>query len=55
VQWNRPAADSVLFLTDEEGNRMPYKPGNTWFEIIGNSSQVSEPDQGVWRYEFRYP
>ena len=55
VQWNRPAADSVLFLTDEEGNRIPFKPGNTWFEIIGNSSQVSEPDDGVWRYEFRYP
>ena len=55
VQWNRPAADSVLFLTDEEGNRIPFKPGNTWFEIIGNASQVSEPDQGIWRYEFRFP
>jgi len=55
ILWNRPASDSVLFLTDEDGNTIPFKPGNTWFEIVGASSLVSQPEVGVWRYEFRFP
>jgi hypothetical protein len=55
ILWNRPASDSVLFLTDEDGNTIPFKPGNTWFEIVGASSLVSQPEEGVWRYEFRFP
>lgn len=55
VQWNRPASDSLLFLTDTEGNIIPFKPGNTWFEVVGASSLVSEPAAGTWRYEMRFP
>lgn len=55
VQWNRPASDSLIFLTDAEGNRIPFKPGNTWFEVVGASSLVSEPESGTWRYEMRFP
>ena len=35
VKWNRPAADSVLSLTGEDGKPFPFKPGNTWIEVMG--------------------
>ncbi len=56
VEWNRPALDSVLYLTFPDGTDYAFKPGTTWFQIHGDSSNV-EPDeeQGIWRFEFRIP
>lgn len=55
VRWNIPAQDSVLFLTDEEGTPFPYKPGNTWYQVIGMSSEITTPEEGSWRFEFVTP
>jgi hypothetical protein len=55
VRWNIPAPDSVLYLTDNAGNPFPFKPGSTWFEVIGNSSLISTPDEGQWRFDFKVP
>ena len=54
VEWNRPEADSVLYLTFKDGTDYPFKPGNTWFEIMGKTSYIEEVEEGIWRYEFRY-
>ena len=55
VRWNIPATDSVLYLTYPDGTRFPYKPGNTWYQVIGNSSSVLETADGAWRFEFLIP
>ncbi|UCD97923.1 MAG: DUF3048 domain-containing protein [Chloroflexota bacterium] len=55
VRWNVPGPDRVLYLTDLDGNPFPYKPGNTWYQIIGQSSEISEPEEGAWRFEFLVP
>jgi hypothetical protein len=55
VRWNIPATDSVLYLTDAEGNRIPFKPGTSWIAIVGNSSLITTPDEGQWRFEFKIP
>ena len=55
VRWNIPATDSVLYLTYDDGTPYPYKPGNTWYEVVGVSSNVLEPDEGNWRFEFLIP
>jgi hypothetical protein len=55
VRWNIPATDSVLYLTNEDGSPFPYKPGNTWYQIIGISSNILEPEDGSWRFEFLIP
>jgi hypothetical protein len=55
VRWNIPATDSVLYLTYPDGTRFPYKPGNTWYQVIGNSSSVLETANGAWRFEFLIP
>jgi hypothetical protein len=50
VNWNRPDKNSVLFLTFPDGASYPLKPGNTWFEVIGQSSTLEKPSPDVWRF-----
>lgn len=55
VRWNVPGPDRVLYLTYEDGTPFPYKPGNTWYQVVGQSSTISEPDDETWRFEFLLP
>ena len=55
VQWNRPSITSVLFLSNPDGTPFPFKPGNTWFQIVVNSSKSLQPGEGVYRYQFSIP
>ena len=53
--WNRPAKNSALFLTFPDGSFYPYKPGNTWYEVVGASTQIENPNPGVWRFNHQMP
>jgi hypothetical protein len=55
VVWNRPGKDSVLFLTFQDGSSYPFKPGNTWFEVMGTTTQLQNPTPGSWRFDNRIP
>lgn len=55
ARWNRPNKESVLFLTFPDGSLYPYKPGNTWYEVVGQSSQLTDLGNGGWRYVFSFP
>jgi hypothetical protein len=55
VAWNRPENTSVISLAFPDGRLYPLKPGNTWFELIGQSSKVEQPSQDVWRFTFQIP
>lgn len=55
IQWNRPAKDSVLYLTFPDGTPYPYKPGNTWYQIIGESSTAEAVENNTWRFTFSIP
>jgi len=55
VKWNRPTPDSVLYLTFPNGSNYPFKPGNTWFEVVGQSSKTELKDAGVWRFTNSIP
>jgi hypothetical protein len=50
VTWNRPNKNSVLFLTLPDGSPYAMKPGNTWFEVIGQSSKLETPSPDIWRF-----
>ena len=54
VFWQREKAADVLSLVDADGNPVPFKPGQTWFELMGKSSQVT-PNNGVWQFTFLRP
>jgi hypothetical protein len=55
VRWSVPNINTVLSLTNPDGSPFPFKPGNTWFQIIGVSSDISQPDSDSWRFQFRIP
>jgi hypothetical protein len=54
VKWNRPAAESVLTLTGEDGKPFPFKPGNTWVEVMGINSKTEQKGND-WRFTFSIP
>lgn len=55
VQWAIPSQNNILYLTYPDGTPFPFKPGNTWFQVIGQSSVVTEPEDEAWRFEFKIP
>jgi hypothetical protein len=55
VQWNRPSTNSVLTLSNPDGSTFPFKPGNTWFQVVGVSTQASQQNDDTWRFNFLFP
>ncbi|MFZ2097806.1 MAG: DUF3048 C-terminal domain-containing protein [Anaerolineales bacterium] len=55
VLWNRPTINSVLSLTYADGSSFPFKPGSTWFQVVGVSTQTTDETNGAWRFNFSLP
>ncbi len=55
VQWNRPTINSVLSLSYSDGTTFPFKPGSTWFQVVGVSTQADQQADGAWRFNFILP
>lgn len=54
VLWQRANRDALLTLTNPDGSFFPFKPGNTWFQVMGTSSRVVSIDNG-FRFVFSIP
>jgi hypothetical protein len=54
LQWQRSAPDAVVSLAWSNGTPFPFKPGTTWFEVVGLRSQVEQTAQG-WRFIHKMP
>jgi hypothetical protein len=52
--WVRTTTEEIISIAYPDGSRFPLHPGNTWFEIVGESSLTPEkgPD---WRVQFQTP
>jgi hypothetical protein len=48
--WQRANKDAVLTLLNPDGSHFPFKPGQTWFEVLGASSKVGPDVAGTWRF-----
>jgi hypothetical protein len=55
VEWNHPVPDQIMYLTFEDGERYPLKPGVTFYQIIGQYSEVTRPEEDSWRFRFIFP
>ncbi len=55
VQWNRPTTNSVLSLTYPDGSVFAFKPGKTWFQVVGVSTVPDLKPDGAWRFNFQLP
>lgn len=41
ARWERPTLSDFIVLKDANGNEIPLKPGNTWFELAPLNYQVT--------------
>lgn len=55
VQWSRPTVNSVLTLTNADGTPFPFKPGITWFQVVGVSSSTTQDESSAWHFKFILP
>ncbi len=53
VKW-QAMADTVVSLVNQDGTPFPFKPGRTWFEVMGKTTEFSQMDQ-AWRFQMRFP
>ena len=53
VKWQRNEMD-VVSLTNLDGMPFPFKPGTTWFEVVGAGSQIQQTAQS-WRFTHLMP
>jgi hypothetical protein len=54
VSYHAISDTAPLRFYDEEGKPFPFKPGTTWFVIMGFESTLEGLDQGAWKMRF-YP
>lgn len=55
VTWTHGSSNQLLTLTLPNGEIYPLKPGNVWFEVIGESSSFELLENGSWRFGFNMP
>jgi hypothetical protein len=53
VKWQRGSA-GVVTLTNPDGSPHSFKPGDTWFEVLGVTSTLQKDSQ-VWRFTHNMP
>ena len=54
LKWQRSDSNAMLALTFEDGTPYSFKPGNTWFEVMGASTGLDKKDS-YWRFTFSIP
>jgi hypothetical protein len=55
LTWKRDATDHLPELSLPDGSLYPLKPGNTWFEMLGEASHYEQLEHGSWYFEFSMP
>lgn len=55
VTWHRDTPDAVISLTLPDGTLYPFKPGNTWFEVVGKSTKIDTQVANVLRFNHSIP
>lgn len=54
VTWKTTDQEKPIQFFDAQGNLFPLKPGNTWINLIGSSSNL-EISNAEWLFTFRMP
>jgi hypothetical protein len=54
VRWSRSDTNSPLVLVGQDGAPFPFKPGQTWFEVMGLHTNIQR-DGDAWRFQHRMP
>lgn len=51
VRWERPEYDGILTLTFPDGQPYPFKPGNTWYQVVTPETEIRTQPQ-EWYFDF---
>jgi len=54
AEWVRPGDGGVLQLYTPEGEPFPLKPGQTWFEVVSQYTELDQSGQ-TWKFHFQTP
>jgi hypothetical protein len=54
LKWYRNAVNETFTLVDTDLKPFPLKPGNTWFEVVGTTSEM-QSNLGETRFIFKIP
>jgi hypothetical protein len=54
LEWVRANEAGLYSLYTSDGSVYPFKPGTTWFEVMGLSTKMVQ-DESAWRFEMRFP
>ncbi len=54
LNWNVPNINSVLYLTNPDGSRFPFKPGTTWFQVVDTNAKIDQQENGAWRFTQKF-
>ncbi len=54
LEWVRENESGLYSLYTNDGVEYPFKPGTTWFEVMGLSTRIDQVDE-AWRFEMRFP
>ena len=56
ARWQRPTATDLLRLTYPDGRPYLLKPGNVWYEVLGETSQLRQDSvTHAWLFDFAIP
>lgn len=55
IRWKRAKTTDVLSLVNKDGTPFAFKPGQTWFEVIGLNSKVEALKDGAWKFTHLMP
>jgi hypothetical protein len=55
LTWKREATDHLPELSLPNGSLYPLKPGNTWFELLGVTTDYEQLEDGTWNFDFSIP
>jgi hypothetical protein len=53
--WSTLAPFTPFQFKDATGQVIPYKPGNTFFEIVSTVTGTTHPGDGTWKFYFPIP
>ncbi len=52
--WYRNALDQLIIYATQNGEYFPFKPGNTWFQVVGSATTLTQ-EGDAWRFRWALP
>lgn len=55
ISWSRATDTEMISLIDANGNLVPLKPGNTWYQIMGDNAEATVEEDTALRFTYKLP